>query len=185
MGSKGTVSSITANSAPFSLCSYDKPCSPSPGQAEMQSCRGDPWVHRGEWGKPRAAEPSPRVVTEDRSSHTHTLLATKSLESRHHLQLLPRREISCNPPLWPSSEAGRARATPFAHPSRPCSPQCCQLRWPKQFPTLPKKPGQKVQEKERNEFFHEGCKASAKPKATQAAALGAHIHRPSCALSGV
>lgn len=80
------------------------------------------------------------------SPHT-ALLAKRSQRSlKSRLQLLPRRETSHNPlqlQLW--TESCMAPWNSHAlHSSRAVTPGC---------PTLPRKPGQEVGEKESNEFF--------------------------------
>lgn len=65
----------------------------------------------------------------------------------------------------PSCDVAEPRLHRTAVPSLiPCSLHYCWPQLPRQFPTLPRKVGQKVGEKETS-FFQGCCKAPAKPKA--------------------
>lgn len=55
--------------------------------------------------------------------------------------------------MWQSLGQLCRRAVPLTHPSTPRSLQCRQPRLPRQLPTLPRKAGQKAQEKEKSFFF--------------------------------
>lgn len=95
------------------------------------------------------------------SPHT-TLLAKRSLESRHQLQLLPRMETSHNLSSadWPCPSSNPSIPPGLAPRSDTVGSGC-----PSSSPRSPESQDRKVQEKERNEFFQgETAKHQLNPK---------------------
>ena len=106
-----------------------------------------------------------------------TLLAKRSprsLESRHQLQLLPRRETSHNPPhlqLWTESNKFRGWQSPgrlcgitmpFTHPSRPRSPQCSGC--PGSSPRSPESQDRRYERRKEKSFSRVAEKHQLNPK---------------------